>query len=119
MVLIDRPHAYEHRCLHFLLCVHATSLHCQVECTSIVQASAPSDGAVASMSSSKTEVTSAGSSIEQDADEISSIVEAEQSRRRRVRPDLVEEKVQRTRWDGSVTQAIKKIYRRAEWTYAP
>jgi len=86
---------------------------------SIVQASVPSDGAVASTSSSETEVTSAGRSVEQDADGIGSIVEAEQPRRRRVRPDLIVEKVQRTRWDGSVTQAVKKIYRRAEWTYAP
>ena len=38
---------------------------------------------------------------------------------KRVRPDLVEEIVQKTRWDGSMTQAIKKINRRPLWTYTP
>lgn len=38
---------------------------------------------------------------------------------KRVRPDLVEEVVQKIRWDGRATQAVKRIYRRPVWTYVP
>ncbi len=38
---------------------------------------------------------------------------------KRVRPDLVEDVVQKIRWDGTAKQAVKRIYRRPIWTYVP
>ncbi len=79
-----------------------------------MQATFAARGSEASSSSAQPGESRERSGSEQNGDGNSAAVAP-----RRVRPDLVEKIEQKTRWDGSVTQAIKKIYRRPVWTYTP
>ncbi|BDA43120.1 probable 50S ribosomal protein L28 at N-terminal half [Coccomyxa sp. Obi] len=84
------------------------------------QTSGPSQAS----SSTATEAPSRSTKASQggDAGELSNIESSQSTAAevpKRVRPDLVEDTVQKIRWDGRATQAVKRIYRRPVWTYEP